>query len=434
MREITALRNLPMYSNQISREMVAGLIKPMIWSVNIPLVNGAWICLLTEVIVLNEIRAAYPAKLFHYRSYFNMSLLGQIFERVGIPLFLEMMWGIAPKGSSKFKYKPGLQAMRLLSGLLHFMWDKLNLNKRLPVESGAWKRNIARSIYETIGQLSDSQLIEAIDHLFVSNQEVAYLNIVIPLWMYGFSAMLRNQMKKINVEIANLDMQLNTAEFYPFNPVFRLEKLNQIFLELTSRPTSFCPLRKIEEVMNARHMDEFCTGLTDLMERFGHLSDNGNDFSSVPWRESLRHNSKTGGGLRIASRFLLLYLRCASSQFLCLSLKRQLIGRVYRQTRQMILQREQISYLYTFGYGLFRIYFLELGKRFTQKGWIAQAEDIFYLDYETACQLVERGQPAHNLLQVVEEQKKSDGPGSACFHAVHYLWRSASPNSNQHRT
>ncbi len=87
----------------------------MIWSVNIPLVNGAWIRLLTEVIGPNELEPHKLAKLFHYRSYFNMSLLGQIFERVGIPAeSLEMMWGIAPKGSTKFKYKPGLQAMRLL--------------------------------------------------------------------------------------------------------------------------------------------------------------------------------------------------------------------------------------------------------------------------------------------------------------------------------
>lgn len=405
MREITALRNLPMYSNQISREMVAGLIKPMIWSVNIPLVNGAWIRLLTEVIGPNELEPHTLAKSFHYRSYFNMGLLGQIFERVGIPAeSLEMMWGIAPKGASKFKYKPGLQAMRLLPSVLHFLWDKWSLNKRLPVELGALEAQYRQIDLTNVDRLSDAKLIEAIDQLFVSNQEVAYLNIVIPLWMYGFNTILRNQMKKINVEIANLDMQLSTAEFYPFNPVFRLEKLNQIFQKLTPDQQAFVRSATYEQVIRAEQMNEFSAGLVDLLGQFGHLSDNGNDFSSVPWRES------PDMILKLVTNYELRTTSAAVEKMRFESIpmaftKRQLIGRVYRQTRQMILQRERISYLYSFGYGLFRIYFMELGKRFARQGWIAQAEDIFYLDYDTACKLVEQGQPAHDLLKDIAGQK-----------------------------
>ncbi len=407
MREITALRSLPMYSNQISREMVAGLIKPMIWSVNIPLVNGAWIRILTEVIGPNELEPHTLAKLFHYRSYFNMSLLGQIFERVGIPAdSLEMMWGIAPKGSTKFKYKPGLQAMRLLPGVLHFLWDKWSLNKRLPVELSALEAIYHQIDLTQIDHMSEKQLIEGIDHLFISNQEVAYLNIVIPLWMYGFNAMLRNQLNKINVEMSRLDMQLNTAEFYPFNPVFRLEKLNQIFQKLTPDQQAFVRMATYEEVMNAEQLNEFSAAMSDLLTQFGHLSDNGNDFSSVPWRESPD---------MILKLVVDYELRSASSAAEKMSFKsipmpftkRQLIGRIYRQTRQLMLQRERISYLYTLGYGLFRIYFLELGKRFARQGWITQAEDIFYLDFDIVRTLVEDGHPSQNLMALVARHKKA---------------------------
>ncbi len=407
MREITALRTLPMYSNQISREMVAGLIKPMIWSVNIPLVNGAWIRMLTEVIGPNELEPHTLAKLFHYRSYFNMSLLGQIFERVGIPAeSLEMMWGIAPKGSTKFKYKPGLQAMRLLPSFLHFLWDKWSLNKRLPVELGVLEAQYHQIDLTNIDRFSDMQLIEGIDHLFVSNQEVAYLNIVIPLWMYGFNSLLRNQMKKINVEMSNLDMQLNTAEFYPFNPVFRLEKLNQIFQELTPDQQVFVRGATYEEIMHTQQMDEFCAAMSDLLTQFGHLSDNGNDFSCVPWRESpdmilkmvIDYEMRTAPSTAEKMR-----LELISMPFM----KRIMVGRLFRQTRKLMLQRERISYLYTLGYGLFRIYFLELGNRFFRKGWIAQAEDIFYLDYDTVRKLVQDGQPTQDLISVVAGHKKA---------------------------
>ncbi len=53
-REITSFRNLNVYSEKMAREMLPGLIKPLIWSVNIPLVNGAWVRILTELIGKNS--------------------------------------------------------------------------------------------------------------------------------------------------------------------------------------------------------------------------------------------------------------------------------------------------------------------------------------------------------------------------------------------
>jgi phosphoenolpyruvate synthase/pyruvate phosphate dikinase len=47
MRSITSLRGVSVYSNRISRELMGGLVKPLIWSINIPMVNGAWIRILT---------------------------------------------------------------------------------------------------------------------------------------------------------------------------------------------------------------------------------------------------------------------------------------------------------------------------------------------------------------------------------------------------
>ena len=30
------------YSNKISRELLPGMIKPLVWSINIPVVNSSW--------------------------------------------------------------------------------------------------------------------------------------------------------------------------------------------------------------------------------------------------------------------------------------------------------------------------------------------------------------------------------------------------------
>ena len=42
MREITTLKNTYLYSNRLSREFLPGIILPLVWSVNIPVVNSSW--------------------------------------------------------------------------------------------------------------------------------------------------------------------------------------------------------------------------------------------------------------------------------------------------------------------------------------------------------------------------------------------------------
>ena len=83
MRQITAMSNRNVYSNHIPREMLAGLIKPLIFSVNIPLINSVWIRFLGEITGDLGIRPEDLAKSFYYRVYFNMGVLGNVFKGVG---------------------------------------------------------------------------------------------------------------------------------------------------------------------------------------------------------------------------------------------------------------------------------------------------------------------------------------------------------------
>ncbi|NND04110.1 MAG: hypothetical protein HKN91_15115, partial [Acidimicrobiia bacterium] len=71
-RPITGIDHIGVYSNRISKEVMPGLIKPLVWSVNVPVVNRAWIELFTEAIGKNDLKPEDLAKSFAYRSYFNM--------------------------------------------------------------------------------------------------------------------------------------------------------------------------------------------------------------------------------------------------------------------------------------------------------------------------------------------------------------------------
>ena len=79
-RKITSLNHRNVYSNYIPREMLPGMIKPLIFSVNIPLLNSVWIEMLESITGKLGIAPEDLAKSFYYRVYFNMGKLGDVFE------------------------------------------------------------------------------------------------------------------------------------------------------------------------------------------------------------------------------------------------------------------------------------------------------------------------------------------------------------------
>lgn len=100
-RPIVGIDRIGLYSNRIAREVMPGIIQPLTWSVNTPIVNRAWIDLFTAAIGKNDIRPDQLAKPFGYRAYFNMTVIGDIFVVLGMPReSLELLLGL-PAGSER---------------------------------------------------------------------------------------------------------------------------------------------------------------------------------------------------------------------------------------------------------------------------------------------------------------------------------------------
>jgi pyruvate,water dikinase len=76
-----------------------------------------------------------------------------------------------------------------------------------------------------------------------------------------------------------------------------------------------------------------------------------------------------------------------------------------RRTRQFRWYREAVSSLYTYGYGLFRPYFLALGQRLVSRGLLDSAEDVFYLTVEEARSAVHDGAAALNSQAIAQERR-----------------------------
>ena len=403
LREITALRNLNLYSHRIPKEMLPGMIKPLVWSINIPLVGGVWKSILTELIGPNDLDPHQLIKPFYYRAYFNMGMLGQVFESLGLPReSIEMMMGVS-RGADRPSFKPSRRTLRHAARMTRFLADKLNFSRRFEAFVPAMQTRYRAFRFDQAGQLSEREIVAEIDRLFALTQETTYYNILGPMLMFMYNGMLKSQLKKVGVDFAHLDLTRDMDELHEFDPNVHLMRLSQHYRQLDPELREKIRTSSYEQFRQLPGMAEFQREVEQFIQQFGHLSDSGNNFASVPWREnpdvvlSMIVNSELAEKASQKISFEELGLAAA---------RRLMLSPVYHRARQFRLCREQISSLYTFGYGLFRPYFMALGEYFVRRGIISSKEDILYLYFDEIREVVEKGHDGRDYADRVASRKR----------------------------
>ena len=286
MREITTLQNLNVYSNRLSKEMMPGIIKPLVWSVNIPLVNSAWIRILEEAVGKTGIKPEDLARSFYYRSYFNMSALGRVFNLMGFPSEgLEMMMGNVSREAGKSFFRPGPKTIRLLPRLFFWGLDKWNFAPKMEKYLAGANQTFRSFSPGEVDTLSEKDLLASIDRLFEQVQEAAYYNILGPLLMSMYNQMLKSQLARIGVDIIQFDLTAGMPELADMDPSVHLARLSAVYENLPDPARAAVIAGDLHNLHIAQGAEEFCRAFDEFIARFGHLSDSGNDFTVVPWRE-----------------------------------------------------------------------------------------------------------------------------------------------------
>jgi pyruvate,water dikinase len=403
MREITTL-DIPIYSNRLSREVFPGVIKPLVWSVNVPLVNGAWVALFTEVIGPNDIQPEALSGRFYSRAYFDMAALGQIFEMLGLPReTLELLIGIEAEGPERPSFKPSAKTYRLLPRMLRFGLDKVRFSRKIEAFLPAMKSEFRPFELRRGEELSEDQLLERIDRLFPLVQETAYYNTVVALLMRVYNRMLKGQLARLGVHFESFDLTSGTREPERFEPNAQLARLSQDVRALDENTQQSVRGLHFEQLSSVPGTEALQDGIAQFLERFGHLSDSSSDFSQEPWRENpdlvlkmvLDYAPPAIGAL---DRVQLANLQIPP-------LRRPFFMWTYNRARRYHWYREAISSLYTYGYGLFRDLFLALGRHFVRRGSFAQPEDIFYLYMNEVRELAKTDQSEQDFERLVRERK-----------------------------
>jgi pyruvate,water dikinase len=384
LRSITKL-DINVYSNKISREFLPGIIKPLIWSVNTPLVNGAWVEILSKLTGNKDLDPSELSKQFYYRAYFDMNEFGKIFDIFGFPReTLELLMGTELEGPEKPRFKPGLKTYLLTPRILLFSFSLIGLGRRLKVFISKMKKRFDDMADIDLGVLNEKSLMSSIDRIFYLGQKTAYYNIIIPILAMAYNRILQQFLKKMGIDYKSVDLGFEKDELMEYNPHFHLARLNTIYRSGSGDNSIF-----------EKELKKF-------IKDFGHFSDSGNDFSVPPWRENEKllrqmvinfknkelEDVKT---IKLIDIKLSFFSRLLSN-FLC------------RLAKDYTINREAISSLYTYGYGQFRDYFLSMGRILKKKKYLKEEKDIFYLYLEEIRDVVEK-KTSKDWIKLISERK-----------------------------
>lgn len=402
MREITAMNQVKVYSNRFSKDMMPGMIHPLIWSINVPMINSMWIGLLEELVGKLGIKADDLARSFYYRSYFDMGTIGKVFNKVGFPSEgLEMMMGMLPKQEGRPVYRPSIKSIYLLPRLVKFVFSKWHFEKQIEKELPIIEKTSNDFRLDTLSSASANDVLQAIEMLYLTVQRSAYINILTPIIASMYTRILEKQLNKLGYQISNIDLTQGISEMAQYNPSISLAELKRELDSLDSDVKDMLETSQLEDLRNNVSFHRFFELYDAFMIRFGHLSDNSNNFTAVSWRDQPNMVIDLIRNFQRSEQKSDTHI--VFSEIKLKGPRKLLITNLYNRVRQYILYREKVSRAYTYDYGLFRPHFLRLANLMKEKGWIKEEDQIFFLQYDEIRQAF-RSNNGSNLASIAEER------------------------------
>ncbi|MBE9128915.1 pyruvate phosphate dikinase PEP/pyruvate-binding protein, partial [Coleofasciculus sp. LEGE 07081] len=380
-RPITTL--LPIWTRKIAAEVIPGLIRPLTWSINRPLTCGVWGEIFTlvlgkraEGLDFNE-----TATLHYSRAYFNATLLGNIFRRMGLPPeSLEFL-----TRGAKFSKPPMRSTLSNVPGLLRLLGREWSLDKDF--ESDYQKEfapTLAQLKAQPASELSPPAILERIDLILEVLKRATYYSILAPLSLSLRQGILRVKDKELDSsqtpEIASLRSLAQLAA-----DAHHLLSTEQVACE--HQASLFATLAEIPDGRTVlEQFDQF-------MESYGYLSDVATDIAVPTWKEDPRPP------------------RQLFAQFLCdpppasAPPKRQRWKAEIVQARLNLKGR--VTEVYSQLLAELRWSFVALETQWLEAGLLGQEGDIFFLGFSEIQRLVAKSDRTlkENLEQRVQQKQ-----------------------------
>jgi phosphohistidine swiveling domain-containing protein len=341
------------WSARLAKDMLPGLIPPLVWSVNVPAKSQVVVDLLDRALGPTGLDPTTLVREFGYRAYFDMGALGSVFSSLGLPAdALEQMRA----GDQDAPMRPSVTAVavraprlgRFLLGLRR--WERTVTEQ---VDGLTRERDALAAV--VLDELPDSALVDRVDTIGTLYVRASLLNIVTPLLADAWAASVRRAARRSGLEAARLEPGAGRPEVAALDPAHALAELDP----------------------------QDPAGWEAFLRRFGHLSDSPNDCSRVTWAEQPEQvRAMVGDGRRLPVDALgpddaAAHLLAATPRW-----QRPLVNRSWQRASALRLARERMGYTYARVYALYRPTFLEIARRLVAAGVLDHAEDVFLLGWD----------------------------------------------------
>jgi phosphohistidine swiveling domain-containing protein len=372
-RPITTL--LPIWTRKIAAQAIPGVLRPLTWSINRPLVSGVWGGIFAVAMGERSIGLDFnEAMILHFsRTYLNATLLGQIFRRIGLPLeSLEFL-----TTNSKIDVSLFDTVASNLPGFFRLIGRELSLKQDFRRERRRrFIVGLSQLAQESADDLDPSGLLVRTEYTLDLLHRATYYSVLAPL-----SAAFRQKIFKVK------DSEINNR-LAP--EIVAMTALQELATEAKKILPVFDPDNLFEDLNVSEEGQKILSELTQITRRYGYLSES-NDIATPTWQEQPE-----------TAREIFVQLMLGSEPS---TPKRP-------PRRSWVQNRVDLNGLVTETYlqlqAELRSCFLALEKQWLDSGILQQTEDIFFLEFAEIQQLITAPDNITiSRLQVIVLQRRS---------------------------
>lgn len=354
LRTLTGTTGLDRYTNTFSQEFLPGMIKPLVWSVNVPINARAWVRLLGELTGRRDLHPERLAKSFYHRAYFNMGEFGKVWEAMGLPE--DMLESMVLMQGGGMRMRPSPKLALGIARTLPFLWAKRRWFSEVEGAMVRLQDDYKTRSSEDLSDLSDEELLRRVDDMMVAAEEAAYYTVLCMIASSIATGIWKRFLGRKGLDWQRMSLLMEGEGGFPEG---RIRELGSMYRKAFS-----------ENVGSSDLSREFQEAFDRFLADFGHYSESGNDMSVPPWRErpelvmeAIRNTDGMGRKEAIKARG-------------------PLAGGLQRQEAKLRSYRERMGSTYTKHYSMFRRYFLEVGNRLATRGVIPNREQVFMLNLD----------------------------------------------------
>ncbi|NJL90862.1 MAG: pyruvate phosphate dikinase PEP/pyruvate-binding protein [Coleofasciculaceae cyanobacterium SM2_1_6] len=363
-RPITTL--LPIWTRKIAAEVIPGAIRPLTWSINRPLTCGVWGEIFSIVLgdKAKDLDFTATATLHNAHAYFNATLLGNIFLRMGLPPeSLEFL-----TRGAKFSKPPLGSTLQSLPGLLRLGQREWQLAQDFERDDRQYFTPMLQDLAGDLPQ-EPREILARINQILATLKKATYYSIFSPL-----SFAIRQGLFKVP------EGELDNSSTPEIGAVRSLSEIAD--RARTKLPPEALQLNP-EELFNYLAADplanpvgqEILIQFQQWLQTYGYLSEVGTDISIPTWKESPQP------------------LQAMFQQFLQTPAQPSLTSSKSSSWKQKQIQKRlqlkgRVTTIYSQLLAQLRYQFIHLEKLWIARELLTTIGDIFYLEFAEIQELI----------------------------------------------